>query len=89
MKNHNLFLETYARIEDEKERLGFLRGYLFALSPKEMTDFMLANFDSGFLAYEQVFTAGSEHAKREAKKELEQAFNLLHERSKSPATRQL
>lgn len=89
MKNHKLFLETYAQIEDEKERLGFLRGYLFALSPKEMADFMLANFDSGFLAYEQVFSAGSEQAKREAKKELEQAFDLLHKRSESPVARQL
>lgn len=81
MKDHSMFLEAYAKIEDEKERQGFLRGYLFALSPREMTDFMQANFDAGFSAYEQTFATGNLEEKNEAKKELELAFGLLINRT--------
>lgn len=59
MKNHALFFEAYAKIENEKERLGFLMGYLFALSPKEMTRFLTHNFEIGFLAYEQMLAEGT------------------------------
>ncbi len=81
MKDHRLFLEAYTKVEDEKERMSFLRGYLFALSPKEMTDFMLANFDAGFTAYEQVLAMGTPEEKSDAKKELELAFALLKNRT--------
>jgi|GEM_PF-2211999 len=77
MKNHNLFFESYAAIEDEKERLAFLRGYLFALSPKEMTKFILDNFDKGFLAYEQILSTGNKQEKLEAKASLEEQFAFL------------
>lgn len=77
MKNHELFFEAYSKIEDDKERLGFLRGYLFALSPKEMTRFMVDNFEAGFQAYEQIFGAGAPEEKLEAKAELDKHFALL------------
>jgi hypothetical protein len=80
MKNHDLFLESYAKIEDEKERIAFLRGYLFALNPKEMTKFILDNFDRGLLAYEQVFSIGNAKEKRAAKAALEEQFSLLKPR---------
>lgn len=77
MKKHQLFLDTYHKIEDEKERLGFLRGYLFALNSKEMTRFMLDNFEMGFQAYEQVYTNGSPFEKSAAKKDLDKQISLL------------
>ena len=80
MKNHDLFFETYSKIEDEKERLGFLRGYLFALGPKEMTRFMLDNFETGFQAYEQVFETGATQEKLAAKAELDKQFAFLKKR---------
>lgn len=79
-EDHSLFLEAYGQIQDEKERLGFLRGYLFALPSREMTDFMSANFDKGFFAYEHIFNAGMPFEKSEAKIELEQAIGLLKTR---------
>jgi len=56
------------------------RGYLFALSPKEMTRFMMENFEAGFLAYEQVLTDGSPLEKSAAKAELDEHFALLKKR---------
>lgn len=77
MKTHNLFLESYAKIEDEKERIAFLRGYLFELSPKEMTRFLLDNFELGFQAYEQVLSAGEPLEQSAALAELDKQFALL------------
>ncbi len=81
MKKHELFLKAYAQTEDEKERFGFLRGYLFALPPKEMARFMTDNFEAGFLAYEQVFIHGSHLEKLSAKAELDEHFARLKKRS--------
>ena len=81
MNDHGLFLEAYENIQDEKECQGFLRGYLFALSPEEMMGFLLKNFEAGLMAYEQTLTAGTMEEKSDAKKELEQMFGLLKNRT--------
>ena len=84
MKNHKLFYETYGQIEDEKERLGFLRGYLFALTAKEMTRFMLENFEQGFGAYEQIFSGSDLQEKIAAKQELDNQLAFLKKQAAVP-----
>ena len=34
MKKYQIFLSTYLSIQDEKERLAFMRGYMLSLTPK-------------------------------------------------------
>jgi hypothetical protein len=80
MKNHRSFFETYSKIEDEKERLGFLRGYLFGLNPKELTRFMTDNFNAGILAYEQVLSTGNPQEIAATKAELDLQFAFLEKR---------
>ena len=80
MKNHRLFFETYAKIEDEKERLGFLRGYLFGLNPKELVRFMTDNFNTGILAYGQVLSSGDLQEIAATKAELDMQLAFLEKR---------
>lgn len=80
MKEHQIFFSTYESIDNDQERLAFLRGYLLGLSPKEMKQFLLDNFDAGFAAYAQTLATGSEEEKIQTKLELDQAFAPLQAR---------
>jgi len=77
MKNHQQFFDTYERMENEQERLAFLRGYLMGLPPEEMLLFMMSNFDTGFAAIAQILTTGSEVERASTKAELDVAFDRL------------
>ncbi len=54
MKKYQLFLTTYLSIQDEKERLAFMRGYMLSLSPKQFQFFFDRNVSNGISAIKEL-----------------------------------
>ena len=54
MKKYQLFLTTYLSIQDEKERLAFMRGYMLSLSPKQFQIFFDRNVSNGISAIKEL-----------------------------------
>ena len=56
MKKYQIFLATYLSIQDEKERLGFMRGYMLSLTPKQFQIFFDRNTAVGISAVKELAT---------------------------------
>ena len=56
MKKYQIFLATYLSIQDEKERLGFMRGYMLSLTPKQFQTFFDRNTAMGISAVKELAT---------------------------------
>ena len=54
MKKYQLFLTTYLSIQDENERLAFMRGFMLSLSPKQFQIFFDRNTYNGIYAIKEL-----------------------------------
>ncbi len=54
MKKYNIFLQNYLEIEEDKERLAFMRGYMLSLSPKQFQVFFERNISNGIAAIKEL-----------------------------------
>ena len=54
MKKYQFFLERYTAIENENERLAFMRGYMINLSPKQFQAFFDFNTKNGISAVQEI-----------------------------------
>jgi hypothetical protein len=57
MKKYTIFLEKYLEVEEEKERLAFLRGYMLNLTPKQFLLFWDRNVANGIAAIKELALA--------------------------------
>jgi hypothetical protein len=54
MKKYQIFLEKYLVIENENERLAFMRGYMLSLTPKQFQVFFDFNAKNGIAAIKEL-----------------------------------
>jgi hypothetical protein len=71
MKKHQLFFEKYHAISNPSEQMGFMRGYMLSLTPKQLQLFFSVNTQNGLNAIRE-FSMEDTSAKKIA-------LSMIHE----------